>query len=124
MLTDLQLIHAAFDLWLHEDGTDNLVDINRAKRMLPIVLDECVTVVQRDYIIKYYIDGMNCSEIAELYRIDKSTVSRTIRRGIKNAYGYLRFVSPLFVKAPKPRGYITNNRKRSRKENRNGLDTP
>jgi len=104
MLTDLQLNYAAFDLWLHEEGTDNLIDLERAKRMLPIVLDECVTATQRDYIIKHYVDGMKIKDIAEFYGLNPSTVSRTINRGLDKAYGYLRFVSPLFVNAPKRRG--------------------
>lgn len=112
MLSDLQLNHAAFEMWLHADGTDNLVDLERAKRMLPLVLDECVTVTQRNYILKYYVDQMSIVEIAELYGVNKFTVSRTIRRGLDKAYGYLRFVSPLFIKKPKKRSPLSNGRKR------------
>lgn len=111
MLSDLQLTHAAFEMWLQTDGADNLVDLERAKRMLPLVLDECVTVTQRDYIIKYYLDKMSTVEIAELYRVNKSTVSRTIRRGLDNAYGYLRFVSPLFMRKPEKRAPLSNGKK-------------
>ncbi len=115
MLTDLQLTKAAFDLWLHADDEDNLADIERAKRMLPIVLEECVTPVQREYIMKYYIEQMSTVEIAEFYGVNTSTVSRTIRRGINRAYGYLRFVSPLFINPPQRRSPLKNERKRSPK---------
>lgn len=111
MLSDLQLVHAAFEMWLQTDSADNLVDLDRAKRMLPIVLDECITVVQRDYILKYYLDGMSISEIAEFYGVNKSTVSRTIHRGLDKAHGYLRFVSPLFIRTPKQRAYLSNGKK-------------
>lgn len=44
MITDLQLTHAAFDMWLASEGEDNRADIEKLKRYLPIVLDECVYV--------------------------------------------------------------------------------
>lgn len=115
MLSDMQLSYAAFNLWLHSDQGDNLVDLDRAKRMLPIVLEECVTPTQRDYILKYYVEQMSVSEIAAQYGVNRSTVSRTIRRGLDKAYGYLRFVSPLFIKQPKKRVPLNNGRKRCRK---------
>lgn len=116
MTTDFQLDQAAYDHWLNAEGTDNLADLERAKRMLPIVLNECVTATQRDYIIKYFIDGMKVREIAELYGVNQATVSRTIRRGLDKASGYLRFVSTTFVNATKQRRRISNGRKRQRKE--------
>lgn len=108
MVSDLQMVHAAFEMWLQADRTDNHADIERAKRIIPLVLDECVTETQRNYIMKYYMDKMSTVEIAEFYGVNKSTVSRTIRRGLDRAYGYLRFVSPLFLRAPKKMGYLSN----------------
>lgn len=67
---------------------------------------------QRNYIMKYYLEKMSAVEIAELYGVNKSTVSRTIRRGLDKAYGYLRFVSPLFIHQPKKRPPLSNGRKR------------
>lgn len=106
--TDLQLQFAAFDLWLNAEGEDNRVDLEHLKRALPIVLDECVTVTQKKYIMHYFVERMTVYQIADMYGINKSTVSRTIHRGIDKAYGYLRFVSPLFIKVPKRKGYLTN----------------
>lgn len=110
MLSDLQLNHAAFEMWLQADGADNLADLERAKRMLPLVLDECVTVTQRNYITKYYLENLSVSEIAEFYGVNKSTVSRSIHRGLDKAHRYLRFVSPLFIRTPKKRAYLSNGR--------------
>jgi len=115
MMTDLQLIQASFDLWIHTNAADNLADLDRAKRMLPIVLEECVTVTQQKYILNYYIDQMTTAEIAEIYGVDRSTVSRTIRRGLNKAYGYLRFVSPLFIKPPHRREPLKNGKKPDRR---------
>lgn len=106
MITDLQLTHAAFDMWLASEGEDNRADIEKLKRYLPIVLDECVTPTQKAYIMRYFSDGLNIPQIAEEYGVNASTVSRTIRRGMNRAYGYLRFLSPLFINAPQKRGYL------------------
>nr|WP_325301929.1 hypothetical protein [uncultured Dysosmobacter sp.] len=106
MLSDLQLSHASFTMWLMGEGEDNRADLEKAKRYLPIVLDECVTATQKTYIMHYFVDRMNTTQIAKLYGVHTSTVSRTIRRGLDKAYGYLRFVSPLFMNAPQKRSYL------------------
>lgn len=111
MLTELQLKHAAFDLWVAAEGEDNHVDLERAKRALPIILTECVMEKQRTYIMHYFVDQMNMQEIAEMYGVSRPTVSRVIRIGIKNAYSYLRFVSPLFMNAPPLKSYLKNGKK-------------
>ena len=108
-LSELQLNHAAFDMWLMGEGEDNRADLQKLKRILPIVLSECCTEKQCEYISHYFVDRMTMAEIAEKYDVNKATVSRTIRRGLDTAYGYLRFVSPLFIKQPKQRRYLTRN---------------
>lgn len=102
--SDLQLQHLSFDLWLRSGGDDNRVDLEKAKRYIPIVLDECVSVTQKKYIMAYFFENLNIYEIAQRYGVNPSTVSRTINRGLGNAYKYLRFVSPLFINAPAQRG--------------------
>lgn len=106
MLSELELDRAAFDLWIGSEGGDNLVELNRVKRILPMVLEECCTVKQLTYIMHYFVDKMTMSEIAKLYGVNKSTVSRQINDGLNKAYPYLRFCSPLFIKTPKRRGYL------------------
>ena len=106
-LSDLQLQHASFDLWISSEGEDNRVERERVKRMLPIVLNEVCTVTQKEYIMAFFVDRLTVTEIAEQYGVNKSTVSRTIHRGMDKAYSYLRFVSPLFMKIPQRRGSIS-----------------
>lgn len=115
MMSDLQLDHAAFELWIQSGGGDNQADRDRAKRMIPIVLEECITANQRAYILKYYVEQMSVREIVELYGVNPSTVSRTIRRGVDKAYGYLRFTSPLFIKEKKKSVRLSNGKKRCKK---------
>ena len=118
--TDLQLQHAAFDLWLCTEGSDNLADIDKLKRMLPIVLSECITETQQKYIMDFFIDGLTMAEIALKYGVNPSTVSRGIRRGLDRAYSYLRFVSPLFIRIPQNRAYLSKGRKRKKRGNHGG----
>ena len=106
--SDLQLQHAAFELWLNAEGEDNRADLERLKRVLPAVLAECVTETQRQYILHYFVDRMTQKQIGERYGVNPATVSRTINRGLDRAYRYLRFVSPAFIKAPRRRGYLSN----------------
>ena len=104
------LDYAAFDLWIHGEDTDNLVELDRVKRILPMILEECCTEKQLTCIMHYFVDRMTLSEIARLYGVNKSTVSRNINRGLDNAYPYLRFCSPLFIKEPKMRKYLCLSR--------------
>ena len=110
-LTDLQLQHAAFDLWIASESQDNNVDFDKMKKVLPIVLNECVTATQKTYIMHYFVDGLMVTDIAKMYEVNKSTVSRTIYRGLDNAYKYLRFVSPLFINVPRRRIHLGTGRK-------------
>lgn len=56
MITDLQMTYAAFDLWLSAEGEDNRAELERVKRILPMILEECCTVKQVEYIKLYFIE--------------------------------------------------------------------
>ena len=105
---ELRLERAAFEQWLQGEGGDNRAELDRLKRALPVVLAECVTETQRQYIIHYFVDQLTMKQIGERYGVNPATVSRTIHRGLDRAYRYLRFVSPAFIKAPGRRGYLSN----------------
>ena len=105
---ELRLNRAAFEQWLKMGCNDNRAELDRLKRALPVVLAECVTETQRQYILHYFVDRMTQKQIGERYGVDHSTVSRTIHRGLDRMYRYLRFVSPAFIQAPKRRGNVSN----------------
>lgn len=105
---ELRLDRAAFEQWLQGEGGDNRAELDRLKRALPVVLAECVTETQRQYILHYFVDRMTQKQIGERYGVNPATVSRTIHRGLDRAYRYLRFVSPAFIKDPRRRGYLSN----------------
>lgn len=105
---ELRLERAAFEQWLQGEGGDNRAELDRLKRALPVVLAECVTETQRQYILHYFVDWMTQKQIGERYGVNPATVSRTIHRGLDRMYRYLRFVSPAFIQAPKRRGNVSN----------------
>ena len=105
---ELRLERAAFEQWVQGEGGDNRAELDRLKRALPVVLAECVTETQRQYILHYFVDRMTQKQIGERYGKNPATVSRTIHRGLDRMYRYLRFVSPAFIQAPKRRGNVSN----------------
>lgn len=107
-ISDLSYKYAAFDLWITGEGEDNRAELEKVKNILPIVLDEVCTVSQKKYIMAHFAAGMSVTEIAKRYGVNASTVSRTIDRGLDRAYSYLKFLSPLFIKAPKRRIRLSN----------------
>lgn len=115
MTTDLNVDRFSLNLWRLQNGESNRDDIDRAKQLLPVIINEVLTEKQRDYILKYFMDGMNIVQIAKLYGVDCSTVSRTINRGLKKAFQHLRFVSPSFANTTFNR---TNLRRRKPKRRR------
>ena len=78
---ELRLERAAFEQWLQGEGGDNRAELDRLKRALPVVLAECVTETQRQYILHYFVDRMTQKQIGERYGKNPATVSRTIHRG-------------------------------------------
>ena len=70
---------------------DNRQQIGRLKRNLVHALKEDVTPRQREYMLLYYGKGMNMAEIGEKFGVNKSTVSRTLKRGRQRLYRCLRY---------------------------------
>lgn len=107
MLYEHQINKKSFDLWIEESSTGNEERLQQMKRMLPVAMVECCTEKQRIYITHYFVDGMNIPEIAALYGVCKSTVSRNIRRGLRRMYDHLRFCSPELCTVQQKQGRIT-----------------
>lgn len=60
-------------------------------KALRMAIEEDLTDVQRKYALLYYFDNMTEGQIAELYKVNQSTVCRTLRRARKRLYCSLRF---------------------------------
>lgn len=72
-------------------STDNSRQQSRLRRNLLRALQEDVTPRQRDVLLLYYAQGLNMSQIALKLGVDKSTVSRTIKRGETRLERCLRY---------------------------------
>ena len=60
---------------------DNRDQMNRLKRNLTHALRQDITQRQREYMMLYYGRGMSMEAIAKEVGVNKSTVSRTLKRG-------------------------------------------
>ncbi len=79
-------------------STDNSAEVSRLKRNLIRALREDVTAKQRLVLTMYYAQGMNMREIGEELGVDKSTVSRTIKRGERRLQRCLRYGAAAFLR--------------------------
>ena len=70
---------------------DNSAQINRLKRNLARALRQDVTPRQREYLMLYYGEGLNLREISQRLGVNKSTVSRTMKRGRERLHRCLRY---------------------------------
>ena len=63
-----------------ENSPDNGVALERLKRNLRKVIEEDLTPTQRCYLQTYYLTGWSMEAVASEYGVNKSTVSRTLKR--------------------------------------------
>ena len=70
---------------------DNKDQINRLKRNLTSALRQDITAKQRQYMMLYYGQNMSMEAIAKEFGVNKSTVSRTLKRGRQRLYRCLRY---------------------------------
>lgn len=79
-------------------SADNSQEISRLKRNLIRALREDVTPKQRQVLLLYYAEGLNMREIGERLGVDKSTVSRTIKRGERRLQRCLRYGAEAYLR--------------------------
>ena len=72
-------------------AADNSAQLGRLKRNLAHALRQDVTEKQREYLMLYYVEGLNLREISERTGVNISTVSRTMKRGRERLYRCLRY---------------------------------
>lgn len=70
---------------------DNREQMGRLKRNLTHALRQDITERQRQYMILYYGQGLSMEEIARQVGVNKSTVSRTLKRGRQRLFRCLRY---------------------------------
>ena len=70
---------------------DNQEQMGRLKRNLTQALRQDITQRQREYMILYYGRSMSMAAIAKQCGVNKSTVSRTLKRGRHRVFRCLRY---------------------------------
>ena len=81
---------------------DNSQQMARLKHNLVRALREDVTARQREFLLLYYGERLNMRQIGEKLGVDKSTVSRTIKRGEARLRRCLRYGAEVFLNHPDP----------------------
>ena len=66
--------------WLRENGDDNSAQLSRLYRQLQAARERELTARQRQYLSRYFDDGLSMTEIAQEAGVAISTVSRTLER--------------------------------------------
>lgn len=92
---------ARYARMISEENT-NAEELYRSKVALWRALHEDVTQRQRQYLLLYYGEGLNMSEIGDRLGVDKSTVSRTIKRGEARLRRCLRYGAKRFLLEERP----------------------
>ena len=92
-----KLYAADMAMYSRQMAADNSQEISRLKRNLIRCLREDVTSKQRQVLLLYYAEGKNMREIGESLGVDKSTVSRTIKRGEARLRRCLRYGAKQFL---------------------------
>lgn len=89
----------AFTQWLNA-ANDTGPDKGRshALQMMGMALREELTGTQRAYLTAYYVDGLTMREIGERHGVDKSTVSRAIKRAESRIKKVLKYSSPILLR--------------------------
>lgn len=87
-------------VYARDMASDNSAQHDRLKRNLVRALREDVTPRQRQFLLLYYGQGMNMRQIGEQLGVDKSTVSRTIKRGEARLRRCLRYGAANLLRPP------------------------
>ena len=83
-------------------ASDNSAQMSRVKRNLLRALREDVTPRQREMLLLYYGEQLNMRQIGTRLGVDKSTVSRTIKRGEARLRRCLRYGAKRFLLDEEP----------------------
>ena len=91
------LYAADMEVYSRAMAEDNSAQMGRLRRNLIRALQEDVTEKQRQALLLYYADGLNMRESGERLGVDKSTVSRTIKRGEARLRRCLRYGADILL---------------------------
>jgi len=85
-------------VYTREMAQDNSKELSRLKRNLVRAMREDITDKQREVLALYYGEGITMREIGDRLGIDRSTVSRTIKRGEQRLQRCLRYGAEAYLR--------------------------
>lgn len=89
---ELQCNEHQFREW---DANEADVDfVSHTKKAAAVAFERELSEKQKQYYAAYYFDGLSMAEIANIYCVNKATVSRTITRANKKLRTILRYSAP------------------------------
>ena len=77
--------------WLQKNASDNREQLERLRRNLRLARLQELTPRQQELLTLYYEEEMTIPEIAQHLEINRSTVSRTLRRARERLHHYLQY---------------------------------
>ena len=78
-------------VWLRDHAEDNSDQLERLRRNLRRAREQELTPRQREILALYYDRGLKMPQIARKLGINRSTVSRTVKRAKERLYRCLRY---------------------------------
>ena len=85
-------------VYTREMAQDNTKELSRLKRNLVRAMQEDITEKQMAVLALYYGEGMTMRQIGDRLGIDRSTVSRTIKRGEERLQRCLRYGAEAYLR--------------------------
>ena len=89
-------------VYTRQMAADNSQEVSRLKRNLVRCLREDLTPKQQRALILYYSEGLTMREIGERLGVNRSTVSRTIKRGEARLQRCLRYGAEAYLRSMGP----------------------
>lgn len=105
---DFAFDKAAFTAWCEAQCDNKDWRRDMTLKMLPLLVKELLTEKQRAYVVSYFYHGKTVEQIVVEFGVNKSTVSRSIHRGLDRMWKVLRYNYPEFKIIYKKSGYLSN----------------
>ncbi len=80
-----------FKILLGNISEDDPQKIGRATKAYQFAVQKELTATQRKYFFAYYRDGLNYTQIGQKYRVNRTTVWRTVNRAMKTIQHCLEY---------------------------------
>ena len=77
--------------WIQANAPDNQEQLDRLRRNLRLARQKELTPRQKEILDLYYDHGMTVPQIARSLELNRSTVSRTLKRAMRRLYRCLQY---------------------------------